>query len=135
MSVWRDIHKTGDLTLLVYEGEANEEQILDAWDKIDNSFILEFGISEQRMNYLIKVKQLITAYCDNIISGSPIAGVNIKVKTKEIEDLFKEQQSAEIGRVISQVTKFMGQRIDLKSTTIYEFYNHYNLMVSQYKAG
>ena len=48
------------------------------------------------MNYLIKVKQLITAYCDNIISGSPIAGVNVKVKTKEIEDLFKEQQSAEM---------------------------------------
>ena len=35
MSVWRDIHKSGNLTLLVYEGEANEEQILDAWDKLD----------------------------------------------------------------------------------------------------
>jgi len=133
MSVWRDIHKSGNLALLCHHGEAGELELLEAWDKLDSSFIAEFGISEQRMNYLIKVKQLVQAMCDSIISGSVIAGVNVKIKTKEIEDLFKEQQSAEIGRVISQVTKYMGMRIPLNETTIYEFYNHYNLMVQQYK--
>jgi len=135
MDVWRDIHSTGNLSLLIKEGNATEAQLFEAWNKLDESFINEFGISESRRNYLLKVKALVMAMREAILSDSPLARTTAKIKEKEIEDLFREQKSAEIGLVISQVKKFMQQSINLKTTSIYEFYNDYNYMISQHGKG
>lgn len=128
MDRWAKIHDLGNLEPLVISGSPTESDLLNAWDKLDDSFIKEFGISEARMQYLLKMKAYVNALCENLINSTPISVVQVKNKEAEFRTFFDSSEKAKIGKVISTVKKYMGIQYDLSKTTVYEFYNDFNLM-------
>lgn len=134
MAVWNRIQEDGDMKALIKKGKATEAQLDQAWQKLYGEYIEEFGVSEIYEKHLIKKRELCYALLEDIEKSSAATRHNIKMKMKEVVNFFESQPKVNFGMIVSQLKKYMGQRIDMNTTMVYEFYNDYRLMREDFEA-
>jgi acyl carrier protein len=134
MWVWNEVYNKGDLIQLIRKEKPTYKELMIAYDKLMNSYIKEFGLSKQQRR-LNKLKiQLVRVQLDYIITGQKVLLNKIKLLEKEIESinlLFFKQDSVKFNEFIVILQKWYGQKIDLKTTTVTEFYS----IVKVYERG
>ena len=130
MEVWQKVYTDGELKALVKEGDISLEGCLKAYEDLMDSYIKEFGLSkaQKRMNSL--KLHLIKLRLEYITSGDRILINQINKYEKELEKikmLFFQQDSLKFNEFLVLLQKWYGQRIDLKTTTVLEFYSITNM--------
>lgn len=136
---WFKLQETNELThLLKVKKLCSKREVLilqNALQSITNEYIDFFGINDQykkilelKRNIRIKEIQLIT-------TGERINKTFIKVLKSELNLLIQSAQKSDTGNVSVHVNKYMGYRIDLKSTSVKEFYSILNHIKKEAEAS
>ena len=128
VSVWQKVHETSDLSwLLLKRIKPNEKLrafLQNAWDKIYNEYLAEFGLSENFISMKQKEIEIAEIELQLILSGDRTLIPFIKIE-KEVLEKMKAGKS-KIGFMESKIAienRFKFQ-INMRSTSIREFYSY-----------
>jgi len=128
MKVWLAIQDGSDISVLV-QGKSTEAKIKEAWDKLYDSYITEFGITDEYKNFLFKQRNLAYAMLDDIEESTPFTKQVLKKLQREVDDYFKDKPKEKTGLMYAQVERFMYRELNPETTTVYQYYNYHRLMV------
>lgn len=126
---WNKIHDTSDLSLLVIDGDVDDETLQQTWLTIYDEYIGTCGISAQYLKRLNNKKKIALLKVKLMITGNKV--YNTKIKILELES--EEQSTAEgmtFERMLAYVEKFMGFKLGMKTVTVLEYDNYIKLMNS-----
>ena len=122
---WRKVQEDQDYRYTrledIYKGEEEPEDYL-AWDKVYESFLETFGVSEYYTRILELRLQKAIAQCDLVITEDRSHNNFIKRYDREITELMNRDNDMTLGDCISYVSKWQGYPVQQKKTTVREFY-------------
>ena len=119
IKLFDDVSRTQDFTLL------NCKDAKKQWTKVYNEYIERFGLPKNFERYLELMSEALELYYDSM-NGERYKYTLAQVKHKQANDLMKGQ-SADIHKRAAQLSKFMGFKVDVNTTTVSEFYNYSKL--------
>ncbi len=128
IKIFGRIYDDGNVMLVVRSGKSTREKAVEAWEKINEQIIDEFGVSKEYKMYLNKKAELVYWMAEELKSENlrTHARTRIEIVKRELENFFKDE-NVKFGVLMSNLKKFMAQRID-PETTVYEFYCDMKLM-------
>lgn len=117
----------GDLKYLLIGGKYDQVKAKESWIKIFDEYINEFGLPKNYERYLklmIKSCELQTsAYVDNK------RHLLVNARLKEADALRQLSGIPEsIYKTTAKIAKFMGMPIDIKTTTVAQYYSYIDIM-------
>ena len=130
---WWKIHETDDLKWLVKNGKKANIFANKRFKSIKNEFINTFGIDRKYESYLDKVWKLELLNIDIALTGDRSKEMFANIIKVEIEDLLNEEEIKVHNNGVMHVEKFMGFKLDTKTTTVYEFYSYVKEIEKQLK--
>ena len=126
--VWDRVHSTGDLSWLLLKKKKPDEKLLkklsEAWEKLYNEYLEEFGLSETFKSLKEKEIELALLKLEQVETGDRKLNTIIKILEIELNEM-----KASTGRAgfmdtkIAIESKFKFQ-INLHQTSIREFYSY-----------
>ena len=127
---WWQIHETGDLYLL-YPNKVKKiwfKKLLlnKLWVKIYDGFIQRFGLGDNFQNIIKKKKYIAITKINRLLSGDKSLGTLIEIAILELAELEKIS-SGDFLYTKSNLEKIMGFQINIKKTTVSEFYTYLKL--------
>lgn len=108
------------LILLVLLYKENPAKV---WEKIYDEFIQRIGLSKEYTDYIERIKRVALLECEWVIEPSPINKAQLMIERMQLEDTQK-QKNVEYSKIIAQVSKSQGYRINPKEVTVLEFYSY-----------
>lgn len=128
VAIFDRINKSGDLQLLVIgKKKYTTQQLEKCWEIIYDEFIQEFGISQQFITYLTKMRIAIGYYIKAYIEGDKPAINLARANVVEAEAIYKETNTTSNNNIYAIVSKYMGFRINPNEISTREFYNYLRL--------
>lgn len=128
VAIFDRINKSGDLQLLVCgKKKYSTQQLEKCWEIIYDEFIQEFGISQQFITYLTKMRIAIGYYIKAYIEGDKPAINLARANVVEAEAIYKETNTTSNNNIYAIVSKYMGFRINPNEISTREFYNYLRL--------
>lgn len=137
ISIWFEIHKTGDVTALlkkeVYLTKKRARILIDNWDSLYNQYITKFGLSDEFKSSLDDSIRLAQLQADLIITKQPHLKTLIKVEKAKIqmaEDL-KERfnKPANLDNILAKMMKYYGVRLRSREIVVSEYYSYINTII------
>lgn len=136
---WNRILETGNLSFLqrderIYlhkpEPGSQELQLLrDVWRSVYAQYIDRFGFSEQYQVILRVRAKIAKMRCKKIITGDAgLYDTLIKVEEFKLGELMKDSVGTEFGEVVLVIKRFVGYDMNLRTTSVAEFYNAVRMM-------
>jgi hypothetical protein len=125
--IWRKIHETGSLELLIRERNANPTrgELVKAWHKINNDYLTRFGLDRKTIRIIEKRKALAIALATYLETGDRRFEMEADLLKAEIEqENSQESKKASFDDLVSQVERFFGFQIDENETTASKFYTY-----------
>lgn len=116
-------------TLLEYE-EAIVKEVLS---KLTNEFMDTYGLSDEYRKIMRLMMDIRALELDLFISQDRSLLTFIEVKKKELQITQQKKNSIDHSEVIVHVKKYMGGNLDLKKTSVKEFYSILNVMKKESK--
>lgn len=130
VSVWEKIHKTGDLShLLVKKREVTEsiqKKLEDAWEKMYNEYLDEFGFSDSFKSLKSKEIEIALLKCRLIQTEDRSYETEIEIAELDLLDLQKGISDADFKEAKIVIEKNMGFQINMNTTSIRDFYTYLN---------
>ena len=121
---WSQIHETGNLKLLVKEGEFDNEGVLgELWMSIYQEYLDEFGIHDDFKTYISKQKELGIKVAELIETGDKFKKVEIEIIKRDLEMLSSEKEKQRFEEVVWGLRKFSNVNFDPKVVTVKEYYS------------
>ena len=131
---WNKVHDTGNYVYLYkesdYKKEVKEEWAVKVWDEIYDQYLDYFGIGEKYIEYMRKRITIGKLIADQIVTENRTLNTHIRARKRELEDFKKENMKGDFTQTHAAVVKHMGQRVNLKETTVKEFYSYVKLMTN-----
>lgn len=93
-----------------------------AWDKVYESFLDSFGVSEYYVRILEIKRMKALAQCELVITGDRSNNNTIKRCDRELKEIMERDNDMTLGDCISYVSKWQGFPVRQKQTTVREFY-------------
>ena len=120
----------GELKHLRLDDKGTEEQDIEAWDLVYDSYIQVLGLGNDYIRLLELQRELASVQLTYIIDNNRILLNRINVLEAEITDLIgnKSGEGQDITTTLIMVTKWMGSKVDHKNTTILELYKMLDLI-------
>jgi hypothetical protein len=125
--LWDKLCNENDLKYLLKNGELDDRAV-NIYEKLQDSIIDTFGISDNMQMLLAKKKKAEILYHDILVNGNKFKQLQLNVLESEIEQLEKKQPKGDVITSIIAIEKNMGFKIDYKTLTIREFYNYSNFL-------
>ena len=119
IALFDSILKTGNYSLLEGVKESEKEK---QWIKVFDEYLVEFGINEAYKKYLQLQSEAIDLYNDAYNKGQKYKATLAEVKTRQAEEALIDTKGGSFDLSVAMVSKFMGFRVDPKTTTVKEFY-------------
>ena len=107
--VWRKIHETGSLELLIKKRNATvtAEELVKAWHKINNDYLSKFGLDQRTLSIIQKRKSLAIALASYLETGDRSFEMEADLLSSEIQqENSQETKKASFDDLISQVERF-----------------------------
>jgi len=126
---WQMINDKKDLKYFIKEGEKLKGIFLDyflrdLWEKTLDEFILKFGFSEHFLQIIRKKKEIANLKAEQIITGKKGLTAFIKIAEAELQELIGDENGGGNFYSIKGALDIAGFNIDVKKTTVAEFYTH-----------
>jgi len=118
--------QSGDLTQTRhYLAEGTPDLDLMAWEMLNYDYTMKFGIHRKQVRFLQLQKQLMLVRLDLIITGDRFLQNKIDDLELELKTVFPEQKETtelDVEKTLITLSKWMGQKIELKETTVFRFF-------------
>lgn len=125
---WFKIHETNDRSYLIKEGNkrwATDKALNDAWGRVFSEFIDTFGISDSFREILSLKRDIMQHRLRLEYSGDGTNKTFIKIKELHLSELLQEEGGEKkVNEVKVYIEKFVGFRIDEKTTSVKEYYTY-----------
>jgi hypothetical protein len=128
--VWQEVHRTGNLLLLIKK-KRWFGNLRRSWDDLNNRYIQEIGLNPRYISYLEKIRQQTINICDSTLNNDTMATFKREVMEAELEDFLQASGNHIENHAILE--KFMGFRIDLKTTSVLEYEGMIKLFIESGK--
>lgn len=102
--------------------KGTEQEDIEAWDIIYDSFLAEFGLGKDYKRILELQMQIAEAQCDFIINDDQFLRNRIKQLEIELNELLDKPVVNDMDTVIIHLEKWRGFAVDEKNTTVRKFY-------------
>jgi hypothetical protein len=123
---WMKIQETNDLTWILKkkrECSKGQFQVLESYlQKMTDEYIDTFGISDQYRNILKLQGELRCKEIDYLISDNKMHLTFIEIKKAELKNAISQSEKSDLMSIQVHVRKYMGQPINMKETSVKEFY-------------
>lgn len=122
---WAEIYKTETLKPILKYGKLDRFALV-AYRNLQDEMVDYFGLSHDVMKVLknkIKIQLLL---CDIALDGDRTRLIFIEKLEQQNEELQKRQTNDDIYEAIFHIQKHLPYKIDLKTYTVFEFYNDSN---------
>lgn len=100
----------------------NEKKDAEAWEKVYDSYLAEFGLGKEYEQYLTLKKELILKNCEFAISGDRFVLNRIEILEHEIDLLMQKKGETDLDTAIIYVSKWFGSMINDKEITAKMFF-------------
>ena len=113
----------GDLKYTRTTRYGNSVKDLASWETLYNEYLKEFGLNERYKKYLEAQKKRALLQCEYIIKKNKFKLTEIEIQTQRIKDLemyFGSGQKIEV--ILTWLGKFLGYKVDQKTTTVTEYF-------------
>jgi hypothetical protein len=111
-----------------------EEQDIEAWEQIYNSYLKAFGLSKKFKVYLVKQAKFIRLLKEYAINGDDFLWNEIEIVKSEIDEVtkvFDVKGNSSIDEAVVYVSKWIGSFIDESKVTTKQFYTAYHKMIEE----
>lgn len=133
LQVWLKIHETGDLSLLLLSGKCKAQTLQDIWLKVRDEHLQEFGVNDSLRRFLNLRTMQIYAECDYGLNPDSLNDVKRKIADSDMENFLNENGEYKFSDSHMAIQKYMGFKMSLTDTTVYEFYAAAKLMQNELK--
>jgi len=116
---YNKILETGNLTLY---GVLNEED----WEKIEREFFDVIGYGEKYFEILRIKADIVKKKAQYYSSGNDALKPFIQIEEAKLKQI-SQSEGNDFDYTVAQLSKFMGFKIDSKTTTVKEFYSYIKL--------
>jgi hypothetical protein len=131
---WWKIHEENDFKwLLSNEKKKVNRYAQNVFKRVKSEFINEFGIDRKFEQYLDKVWKLELLNIDMALTGDRSKKIFADILELEINDLLNEEEIKVHNHGVIHIEKYMGFKLDVKKTTVYEFYSYVKEIEKQIK--
>ena len=104
--------------------EGNEESDIEAWQKIYDSYILEYGLSDMYKKLLNAMKKKALLEVDFIITRERFKLTEIEMQIANLDAMMMNKGSGiTIEQSLIHLSKWMGSWINVKTITTREYFN------------
>ena len=104
--------------------EGNEESDIEAWQKIYDSYILEYGLSDMYKKLLNAMKKKALLEVDFIITRERFKLTEIEMQIANLDAMLMNKGSGiTIEQSLIHLSKWMGSWINVKTITTREYFN------------
>lgn len=135
---WFKIQETNNLKYLLkqdIELSVTRIKVLSTvMQDLRNEYINVFGIEEQHLNVLNLKKNIRIDELNAFITGDRIHNTMANIKRAELMEIISEQNSIDSASVIVHAKKYMGGNLNIKTTSVREFYSILNELKREVKA-
>ena len=125
IGVWDKIHINNDLTLLAKNQEQKKFKtnvLVNAWEKINDEFLEEFGLPEEFERQLDLKRRAAEFQAKYIIEGKRHYLTHAEITLSEISN-FSQRKKIKLGETLSLLMKHYQFKIDEKTTTVKEYFH------------
>ncbi len=125
IKIWFDVHKEGDISLIIKKGKIKKEDLVNIWDDIYNQYIKRFGVSEGYKKNLAIRKKIALLQADFIITGQRHYKTLINIEKTQLEEEKKEiEKPFELESMLAKISKFYGFKLNSRELTTTEYYSY-----------
>lgn len=120
---WRKCQEGNELIYTrvdLKKGSENED--IEAWDNIYDTFLLEFGLGKDYERILDIRTEIALLQCEYVIEDNKFLLNRIKQLEIELKDLVDKPNQTDLDTTIIYIEKWMGFAIREKETTVRKFY-------------
>jgi len=100
----------------------SKEEDIKAQERINDSYINEFGIDKKQSEILEIQRKIANLQCDFVIGGDRFLLNELNRLKLEIESLLKNENGGDLDGLIIHLEKWLGFRINEKEITANKFY-------------
>ncbi len=104
--------------------DSDLQKLTDCFEKLYCQFIDRFGISKELQD-IIDIQNQIKVLEIDLALGTKTAKIFLNIKYLELEDKMKSDGSKKSTHKVA-IERFLGFKIDLKTTTVTEYYEYLN---------
>ena len=102
--------------------KGDKESDVKAWEKIYDSYLLEFGLGKDYERIIELQKEIAELQCDFVISGDRFIMNKIRELKNELKELIERPIETDTDTILNYLRKWMNHWIDTKKITVREFY-------------
>lgn len=124
---WLEFQSDFDLSLLHKKGKNNRAG-LNAFKRLQREFIEEFGYNAKMMGVFMKKIKLQIMLNEIAVSGDKSRQIFADVLSEEIKAEETTDSPVKSFSIVAAVEKAMGFKIDVKNTSVFEFYHYINYL-------
>ena len=126
---WFKIFETNELTHLLIKGKLPQTQLTEIWNDIYNEFIIKFGVDEKFKEHFNLKKDIILLEIEYAQKKQAGVKFRLQLELKKLESLNPIQETKQDFHLLaSSISKQMGYNVNLKTTSVTEFYSHIKLL-------
>ena len=104
--------------------EGNEESDIEAWQKIYDSYILEYGLSEMYKKLLNAMRKKALLEVDFIITRERFKLTEIEMQIANLDAMLMNKGSGiTIEQSLIHLSKWLGSWVNVKTITTREYFN------------
>ncbi len=133
VSRWWDIHETNDFTILLKDPEKNslfktKHFCYDAWDEIQEQYIIEFGIPKKSKEYYSKVSEVTILRVNHSLSNDNWDLLLLNIAIGELEDLTVTEKKQSNFKTKTIIENVLGRDyIDPDKVKVIDYYHYVEL--------
>lgn len=95
------------------------------YDEIYDEFIRRIGLNKEYLDWWSMTKRIALLKCECAMEPSSINLAHLDIELKKLEKK-KDEKQVEYTKIIAQISKSQGYRIDPKKVSVLEFYSYIN---------
>ena len=131
---WWKLHEENDFKYLLKDSKNKTNNRAEKVVKsIKDEFINTFGVDKKYEEYLNLVWKLEVKKIEIAITGDRSKKIFADMLEIDIEDLLNEKEVEVHNHGLMHIEKYMGFRLDVKTTTVFEFYSYVKDIEKQLK--
>lgn len=120
--IWKKIHETGNITLVIKSGETTIFECLNKWYDLKDEWVRKFGLAEDYLELLEAKKQAVLKMCEYLKTGDRFVEFESKMLLLEVGELDKKGNSVNMDEEKALMQRMLGFRIN-QEWTVDEYYN------------
>ena len=120
--VWRKVHETGNVMLLLIKGKSNIFECLMKWFDVKDEFLKRFGVPEEQMLLLEAKRDACIKMAEFLQTGDRFTEFEAKMMLDDLKQMEIKEGTISMGQQKAQMQKALKMHIDERTWTVADYY-------------